>query len=309
MLNYNSYRNYLKKRFGKPVLKIPINGGFNCPNRDGTKSETGCYFCDNLSFSPAVRNICSPVEQLKSAINRAPGFDLFIPYLQPYSNTYGTVSFLRSVYEPLLETPKVIGLALGTRPDCFTDEIYVYLKELSARTFMSIELGLQSSHDCTLALINRHHTFAEFVSTVERLANYGIEIVVHVMLGLPGETAEMMAETARRLSMLPVSGIKIHQLMVVENTRIHQWYENKTYTPLSIEEYAGLLGDFLCRLRPDQYIHRIMADSKPEFGLIAPTWSAEKNRSINYLHEYLKKTAMVQGSYYREQNRLLNKIS
>lgn len=300
MLNYNSYRNYIKKRFGKPVLKIPINGGFNCPNRDGTKSEKGCHFCDNLSFSPAVKSICSPVEQLKTAINRASGFDLFIPYLQPYSNTYGSVSLLRSVYEPLLEMPKVVGLALGTRPDCFTDEIFEYLGELSARTFLSVELGLQSSHDCTLTMINRHHSFADFVSAVERLANSGIETVAHVMLGLPGETAEMMAVTAQRLSMLQVSGIKIHQMMVIENTRIHQWYENKIYTPLSIEVYAQLLGDFLCRLRPDQHIHRIMADSKPEYGLIAPAWSADKNRSINFLHEYFNKTAIVQGSAYSE---------
>ena len=242
------------------------------------------------------------MEQLKTAINRASGFDLFIPYLQPYSNTYGSVSLLRSVYEPLLEIPKVIGLALGTRPDCFTDEIFEYLDQLSVRTFLSVELGLQSSHDCTLTLINRHHTFADFVSTVERLANSGIETVAHVMLGLPGETAEMMAETAQRLSMLPVSGIKIHQLMVIENTRIHQWYENKTYTPLSIEEYAKLLRDFLCRLRPDQHIHRIMADSKAEYGLIAPSWSADKNRSINFLHEYFKKTEMVQGSLYEGKN-------
>jgi len=309
LLNYNSYRNYIRKRFGKPVLKIPINGGFNCPNRDGTKSESGCHFCDNLSFSPAVKNICPPVEQLKTAINRAPGFDLFIPYLQPYSNTYGSLSLLRSIYEPLLEIPKVIGLALGTRPDCFTDEIFEYLDQLSTRTFLSVELGLQSSHDCTLTLINRHHTFSDFVSSVERLANSGIETVAHVMLGLPGETAEMVAETAQRLSLLPVSGIKIHQLMVIKNTRIHQWYENKTYTPLTIEEYAKLLGDFLCRLRPDQYIHRIMADSKPEFGLVAPIWSADKNGSINYLHEYLKKTALVQGSHYRAQNKLSNEIS
>ncbi len=305
MLNYNSYRNYIRTRFGKPVLKIPINGGFKCPNRDGTKSENGCHFCDNLSFSPAAFNSCSPVEQLKNAINRASRFDLFIPYLQPYSNTYGSVSLLRSVYEPLLEIPKVVGLTIGTRPDCFTTEIFEYLDKLSARTFLSVELGLQSSHDCTLTMINRHHTFANFVNTVERLANSGIETVAHVMLGLPGETAEMMAETAHRLSMLPVSGIKIHQMMVIENTRIHQWYEDKTYTPLTIEEYAKLLGDFLCRLRPDQHIHRIMADSKPEYGLIAPLWSADKNISINFLHEYFKKTSMVQGSCFRDRSQEL----
>ncbi len=296
MLNYNSYRNYIRKRFGKPVLKIPINGGFNCPNRDGTKSRSGCHFCDNVSFSPAADNKLSPVEQLLSAIGRAPRFDLFIPYLQPFSNTHGSVGLLRSVYEPLLEIPKVTGLAIGTRPDCFTDDIFEYLKELSARTYLSVELGLQSSHDSTLKMINRHHSFADFVNAVERLAICGIEIVAHVMLGLPGEDAQMMAQTAERLAGLPVSGVKIHQLMVIKDTRIDEWYRDGSYTPLSIGAYAQLLGDFLCRLRPNQYIHRIMADSKPEFGLIAPEWSSQKSASVTFLHEYLINAGMVQGA-------------
>lgn len=289
MVPYNSYRYYIKKRFGKPVLKIPINAGFNCPNRDGTKSKTGCHFCDNISFSPAAQNTVSAVEQLSSAIKKAHRFDAFIPYLQPFSNTYGSVDTLREAYEPLLKVPNVIGLAIGTRPDCFTDEIFDYLKELSTRTYLSVELGLQSAHNSTLQLINRHHTFEEFAYVVNRLSGAGIETVAHVMLGLPGETAQMIQDTAIKIAQLPVSGVKIHQLMIIKGTVFQTWYEDGKISVLTLEEYAELLCQFLSRLRHDQHIHRIMADSKEEYGLIAPQWSAQKNESVNYLHERIKR--------------------
>ncbi len=268
MIYYNPYRNYITKRFGKPVLKIPINGGFNCPNRDGTKSDTGCHFCDNVSFSPAAQNILSPAEQLQSSINKAAKFNAFIAYLQPYSNTYGSVQMLKSVYEPLLEIPGVVGLALGTRPDCFSEEIFEYLTELSGRTYLSVELGLQSANDSTLDLINRHHTFEDFTNVVKRLASSGIETVAHVMLGLPGETADMMMKTADHLSALPVSGVKIHQLMIIQGTVLEQWYSEGNLQTLSIESYTELLCAFLKKLRPDQHIHRIMADSKQIWALL-----------------------------------------
>lgn len=295
MIRYNSYRSYIKKRFGKPVLKIPLNGGFNCPNRDGTKSFEGCHFCDNESFSPVAHNCLTPVEQLKAAISRACRFDTFIAYLQPFSNTYGTVELLKEVYEPLLAIDNVVGLAIGTRPDCFTDGVFRYLGELSNRTYLSIELGLQSSHDKTLEKVNRHHTFNDFTDAVKRLSDYKIETVAHVMLGLPGETKEMMMETARRLSSLPVTGVKIHQLMVIKGTMIQNWYVNGELKVLTLEEYAELLCGFLTFLRPDQHIHRIMADSRTESGLIAPMWSEDKSASVNFLHGYMEKTGMVQG--------------
>lgn len=298
MIYYNSYRNYISKKFGKPVLKIPINAGFSCPNRDGTKSDTGCHFCDNVSFSPAAENSSSPVQQLQSAILKASRFSAFIAYLQPYSNTYGSVQSLKSIYEPLLEIPGVVGLALGTRPDCFTNNIFDYLTELSSRTYLSVELGLQSAHDSTLDLINRHHTFADFKDTVERLDSSGIESVAHIMLGLPGENSEMMMETAEKLSILPVSGVKIHQLMIIKGTFMQNLYESGMLNPPAIEEYAELLCGFLKRLRPDQKIHRIMADSKSDFGLLAPQWSESKSSSINFIHEYMKKSGLVQGSDY-----------
>jgi radical SAM protein (TIGR01212 family) len=298
MPHYQTYRSYLKQRFGKPVLKVPLNGGFSCPNRDGTKSSTGCLFCDNRSFSPvADRSAELPACQLLSLSAQPRGSGkLLLPYLQPYSNTYGALEELKSVYEPLLNVPGVIGLAVGTRPDCFSEEIHRYLSDLSQRTYLSIELGLQSAHDATLALCNRGHTFADFTAAVSRLSATGIESVAHVMLGLPGETANMMFETAARLADLPVNGVKIHQLMVIAGTGFAEWYQAGKLPVLPLETYAELVSGFIERLRPDQHLHRIVANATVENGLIAPLWSADKMESLQAIHRYMDAHAIRQGS-------------
>ncbi|NLD98509.1 MAG: TIGR01212 family radical SAM protein [Fibrobacter sp.] len=295
--HYNSYRNYLKKKFGKPVLKIPVSAGFSCPNRDGTKSRNGCSFCDNSSFSPVALCENNPVDQLLSIIQRAKHFDAFLPYLQPFSNTYGSVELLRSVYEPLIAISGVVGLAIGTRPDCFSEAIFSYLKELNSGTYLSIELGLQSSHNSTLEKINRGHTFEEFSKTCETLSRLNIETAAHVMLGLPGETPEMVIKTAQRLAELPVHGVKIHQLMIIKNTEFQRWFEDGYITLLTLQQYAELLDAFISNLRADQYIHRIMADSKPEYGLIGPDWSQHKNESIAFIHAFMDRVGTVQGRF------------
>ena len=297
MNHYNSYRSYLATRFRAPVLKIPVNGGFSCPNRDGTKSGTGCLFCDNRSFSPVAH--CSaelPIEQLRvpAAKPRSSGKPL-LPYLQPFSNTYAPVDQLQSVYEPLLGFPGVIGLAIGTRPDCFSDDTYRYLADLSRRTYLSIEIGLQSSHDSTLSLCNRGHTFADFTAAIKRLAALEIETVAHVILGLPGEDTAMMFATARRLAALPVNGIKIHQLMIIAGTEFEQWYAGGNLSVYSIEAYAEAVSGFIERLRPDQHIHRIVADATIENGLVAPRWSADKTGSLNLIHRYMDEHSVRQG--------------
>ena len=198
--HYNSYRKYLQERFGKPILKIVVNGGFSCPNRDGLKSREGCSFCDNRSFSPVATSAKPVLAQLQEAALKAPSRAAFIAYLQPFSNTYGDVKALKNAYEPLISFPRVVGLAIGTRPDCFTEEIYNYLEEVSSRTYLSVEIGLQSAHDETLALHNRGHTVDDFRRCVASLSKRGIETVAHVMLGLPPETPEMMLETAREIA-------------------------------------------------------------------------------------------------------------
>jgi radical SAM protein (TIGR01212 family) len=294
--HYNSYRSYIKKRFGQEVLKVPLSGGFSCPNRDGMKSHTGCLFCDNRSFSPAALKIESPVNQLRAIISKTSHrYSAFIPYLQPFSNTYGTVEQLKAVYEPLLEIPDVVGIAIGTRPDCFSNAIYDYLYDLSKRTYLSIELGLQSGHNITLKRCNRGHTVEEFSSAIKRLAQMSIETVAHVMLGLPGECTDMMIKTAQYIASVPVSGVKIHQLMIISGTEFELMYNEGLLNLFTIEEYADILCQFIENLRPDQLIHRIMADSKPDFGLIAPLWSANKSASINVIHRIMNTAGCKQG--------------
>ena len=307
MPHYLSYRSYLEKRFGTSVLKIPLNAGFSCPNRDGTISSDGCSFCDNRSFSPVAVVSESLIDQMDSAVTKDRGkHTAFIAYLQPFSNTYGDRQRLESAYEPLIQYPGVVGLAVGTRPDCFSKETFEYLKEISTRTYLSVEIGLQSSNEAALAHNRRGHDRTSFASAVRELSDRRIKTVAHVMIGLPtGEgtepppdTREDVVKTAQFLASLPVSGIKIHQLMIIRGTAMQQWFERGEIAPLSLEEYAELLCSFLAHVRPDQHIHRIMADSSEKCGLIAPLWSAQKMKSIGYIHGVMDKKNLVQGENY-----------
>jgi len=297
--HYRSYRAYVRKRFGSPVLKIPVNGGFSCPNRDGVKSDRGCLFCDNRSFSPVAGDLQSVKTQIERAIALSPPkYNAFIVYLQPYSNTYASVERLASVYEPIITLPRVVGLAIGTRPDCFSEELYDYLHGLSKRTYLSVEIGLQSAHDQTLVAYNRGHTVEDFRACVSSLAKRGIETVAHVMLGLEPETHAMMMDTARFVAALPVTGIKIHQLMIIKGTPLEPRYGEGNPTCLTLEEYAPLLCKFLSWVRPDQFIHRIVADSTSQRGLVAPLWSAEKLQALRYIHAYMDREQTIQGSMW-----------
>jgi hypothetical protein len=299
ILPYLSYRSYLTRRFGQPVLRIPVNAGFSCPNRDGTVGSDGCVFCDNRSFSPVALDSSAVVDQLAQQTARARGYNAFIAYLQPFSNTYGNLERLKQTYEPIISYPRMVGLAVGTRPDCFTSETFDYVADVSRRTYLCIELGLQSSNDITLSALNRGHSASTFVKTVQELHQRGIEVAAHVILGLPGETPEMMIDTARFLASLPVSGVKIHQLMIIKETILEKWYSAGKAPVFTIEEYSRVLGGFLQNLRPDQHIHRIMAESTAGQGLIAPLWSAEKTRSLESIHAYLKSTKLQQGDSCR----------
>lgn len=296
MNNNKTYNKYLKKRFGKSVLKIPLNGGFTCPNIDGTKSTGGCIYCDNVAFSPVASSTDPVMEQLNKGITRAKHrFDLFVGYFQAFSNTYAPVKKLKELYEPVIAHPKVIGIAIGTRPDCFSENIYDYLSDINQRTYLSVEIGMQTIHNSTLKKINRHHIFEDSLKAINELSKRSIEIVVHVMLGLPGETQEMMLETAETVANLPVQGIKIHQLMVIKNTILEkQLFSENKIKSFSLDEYTELVGEFLSRLHPDQCIHRLMANSRIESGLVAPLWSADKRRSLQFIQDYLKENNIQQ---------------
>lgn len=295
-LPYKTYRSFLKTTFGEPVLKVPVNGGFTCPNK---KNSKGCTFCDNRSFSPAALKSDEVVEQFVKVRNRSKRFNKFIPYLQPNTNTYGTVEELKSIYEPLLAQDGVVGFAIGTRPDALSDEILDYLEEINERTYLSLEIGLQSSSDDTLRRIRRGHDYARFVDAVERVAARGIEIVVHLMAGLPGETREDAVESAKAISALPVQGVKIHQLMVIEDTELADEFAAGEFQVLSLEEYIDTLSEMMEYLRSDILIHRLMADAKPEFGLIEPMWCADKDASIAIIQKALIDCGVVQGRLWK----------
>lgn len=297
MKSYQTYNNYLKKRFGKSVLKIPLNAGFTCPNIDGTKSKGGCIYCDNVAFSPVASSTDLVITQLEKGISRSKHrFDLFIGYFQAYSNTFGSVQKLKEIYEPVIVFPDVVGIAIGTRPDCFSKDILDSLLEVNERTYLSVEIGMQTTHNSTLKIINRHHFFEESEKVFHDLSKRNIESVVHVVLGLPGETREMMMKTAEIVARLPVQGVKIHQLMIIKNTLLEsKWYLNNKIQALSLEEYAELVGEFISRLRPDQIIHRLMADSRIESGLVAPLWSANKRNSLQFIQNYLLENQITQG--------------
>ncbi|MBD3394541.1 MAG: TIGR01212 family radical SAM protein, partial [Chitinivibrionales bacterium] len=211
---YRTYRSRVKERFGRPVLTVPINGGFSCPNRDGSLSTEGCAFCDNGAFSSVAGDLSPPAEQLARAIARTSGkFELFIAYLQPFTNTYASVERLREIYEPLIARAGVVGLAVGTRPDCLSESVVSYLADVASRTYLSVELGLQCGDDAVLARVNRGHDFACFGDACARLHRTGAEVVAHILLGLPGQTESSVEQTAVKLARLPVEGVKIHQLM------------------------------------------------------------------------------------------------
>ncbi len=295
--HYRSYRKYVRERFGRAVLTIPVNAGLTCPNRDGTKSVAGCSFCDNRSFSPVWDDTAPVIEQIEQGIAAAnKKFSAFIVYLQPFSNTYGPLSRLEPIYEAIIAIPGVVGIALGTRPDCFSEEKYDYLHDLSRRTYLSVEVGLQSSHDATLTLHGRGHSMEDFSRCIHALSTRGISTVAHVMLGLPPETEPMMLATAREIARLPVTGVKIHQLMVIRGTLLHAWYAEGKVECLTLERYAQLVARFVSHMRPDQLIHRIVADSSIEKGLVAPLWSAEKLKALHYINTYMDKEGVSQGA-------------
>ena len=287
MKNHKTVREFMKEKFGEQVLKIPINAGFSCPNKEN--ENTGCVFCDNVSFSPAalktenvVRQFCEKRDKMKHK------FNLFMPYLQPNTNTYAPIEKLREIYEPLIIQDGVAGLAVGTRPDAVPKETINYLSSINSRIYLSLELGLQSANDKTLKLINRGHTAECFAKTAEKLAGKNVETVAHVMLGLAQETEEDMINTAKFISGLPIKGVKIHQLMIIKGTPLEKLFAQDKVSVFTLEEYCEILGEFLKNLREDIVIHRLMADSTLQNGLIAPVWSAKKNDSLNFIRDYLK---------------------
>lgn len=298
---YTSFARYLRDRFGCRVHKVTIHAGFTCPNRDGTLGRGGCTFCNNAGFSPNARVDPSEVEeQLARGIAAARGRRArkFIAYFQAYTNTYAGVDRLRALYDPVWRFPDVVGMSVGTRPDCLDASIAALIESYTDRGEVWIELGLQSCHDATLASINRGHTYAQFADAVRLLQGRGIRICVHTILGLPGETREMMLETHRRVADLGIDGVKIHLLHIMRNTVMAAQYRRGEISLFSREAFVEAVCDMLEVLPPEVVIQRMHADAPPDL-LVAPAWCLDKRGILNDIREALARRDTWQGKAWR----------
>lgn len=278
-LRYFAYNFFLRNRFGERIQKVSVDAGFTCPNVDGSKATGGCTFCDNRSFSPSRRvprlNILGQIDDGIRRLKTRYKVDRFMAYFQPATNTYAPVAKLRPLFEQALEHPQVVGLAIGTRPDCVPDETLDLLQELAGRTYLSIEYGMQTMHDRSLVWMNRAHDHAATVDAIERSRGRGFEICVHIMLGLPGETHDDMLASAREVARLGVDAVKIHNLYAVRNTELEDQVARGEVQLMERADYVRTVVDFLELLPPEMIVERVSGDAPPDY-LIGPAWCLDK---------------------------------
>jgi len=305
--NYYDFSDFLRKHFPYKVQKISVNGGFTCPNRDGSIGLGGCTYCNNQTFHPDYCQTTKTIsEQLEEGIrffSRKYPEMKYLAYFQAYTNTYDSLKNLQKKYEEALAYPGVVGLIIGTRPDCMPDELLDYLSEKRKNHFILIEYGVESTLDSTLAHINRGHTFQAAIDIIIRTAQYGILNGIHLILGLPGEDRQQILSHASRISDLPVNTLKLHQLQIIKHTAMAKEYAEhpgrfRLYTP---GEYASLIIDFVERLRPDIAIDRFISQSPKEL-LIAPDWGLKNHEFTNLINKEFEKRNTKQGVLYMQQN-------
>ncbi|BCB95237.1 TIGR01212 family radical SAM protein [Dissulfurispira thermophila] len=296
---YNAFGPYLKKQFGTIVYKVNVDAGFTCPNRDGTLGVTGCIYCNNNSFRPSR---CSPElsikEQIRNGIRYLSGrynAREFLVYFQPYTNTYASAPELEQLYKEALSEPGVIGLAIGTRPDCIDEEKIELLESLASDYFILIEYGLQSIYDKSLQYILRGHDYQTFLNAVNMTVGHNIHIGAHIIVGFPTETMDEMLSMADEISELPVEFLKIHQLQIIKDTVLAEQYMKEPFYTFRYEEYLDFLVDFIERLSPDIVLQRLFATAPDEI-LIAPKWGKTKQQIIHDIEERFIKRDAVQGS-------------
>ena len=282
---YNDYSSFIKERFSERVQKVSLNTGFTCPNRDGTKGVGGCTYCNNNTFSP---DYCKPGKSITQQLDEGIEFfakkyktQQYLAYFQAYTNTYADIDLVKELYQEAISHPKVIGLVIGTRPDCINKDLINFLSELSNKYYISLEFGVESTLDRTLNKINRCHSFEETVMAYEQSKNKGLHLGAHLIIGLPGETKEDILNHAKEISKLPINSLKLHQLQVVKHTMMAiQLKQNpELFSLFSLEEYIDLITDFIALLRPDIIIERFISQSPIDL-LIAPKWNGLKNFEI-----------------------------
>lgn len=300
--NFYSLNAFLRERHHEKVIKLSIDGGFTCPNRDGRISHKGCLFCSERGsgdFTPErkgdiTRQLASAVSLLSPKWGKS---QTYIAYFQSFTNTYAPLSELKEKYEEALAYPGVVGIAIATRPDCLDDEIIDYLADLSKRTHLWIELGLQTIHEETAKIINRGYALSTFEVALAKLASKNIETVVHLIIGLPHETKEDILASVKYVSQLPLQGIKLHMLHILDNAPLGKYYLEHPFLILEKDEYISLIGEILCLLPPHFVIHRLTGDG-PARHLIAPLWTKNKKQVLNDMNHYFKINNIYQGKYF-----------
>lgn len=297
---YCDYSSWIRKRFPFRVQKISIDAGFSCPNRDGHVSRGGCTFCNNDTFNPsycsAEKSVTRQLEEGKAFFGRKYPEMKYLAYFQAYSNTYAPLERLKQLYEEALAVDDVVGLVIGTRPDCVSDEVLDYLAALSEKCFVVVEYGVESTFDETLHRINRGHTFAVSQDAIIRTHQRGILCGAHVIIGLPGETETMVLQSAEMISALPIDFLKIHQLQIIKGTPLSREYEEGRARSLELNEYIHLLANYMCHLRPDIVIERFVSQS-PANMVLAPHWGLKNHEFTHKLLKYMNQHCMKQGNH------------
>ncbi len=302
MYRYRTFNQHLKEHFGEKVYRVPIDAGFTCPNRDGVRAFGGCTFCDDRgSGAPTIDLKLSVQQQLTTQIahiRKKFKAKKFLAYFQAFSNTYAPEAVLKELYETALNVPDVVGLCIGTRPDCLPDNILDLLAQLNKKTFMWLEVGLQSVFNETLERINRGHTSEEFFDCIKRAQKYNLNIATHLIFGLPGESKNQMLESVRQVSSIGLKAIKIHQLCIYKGTPLEREYKQGQLSVFEENEYIELVGQALELLPSDMIIMRLLAEGRKE-EILAPKWCFEKTRLNAALEQYLDAKDIRQGSKYQ----------
>ncbi len=303
---FNSYTEYIRKQFEGRVQKLSIDAGFSCPTRDGTAGRNGCTYCVNDAFNPSY---CHPSKAISQQLQEGQEFhkkrykraSRYLAYFQAYSNTYAPLDVLAEFYEEALSVEGVLGLIIGTRPDCVDDEKLKYISDLSKDYYVVLEYGVESCYNKTLERINRGHTFEQSVEAIEKSAAYGIKTGAHMIFGLPGETRQDMLEEVSILSSLPINSIKFHQLQIIKNTQMAEEYLNspEDFHRFSLDEYVDFIVDFIEKLNPDIMIERFAGEVPPRF-LVKSDWGLIRNDQVlDKIEKKLAERDTWQGKYYK----------
>lgn len=301
---YNDLSGLLSASFPYKVQKISINAGFTCPNRDGTVGYGGCTYCNNQTFNPAYcrteKSVTQQLEEGKQFFARKYPDMKFLAYFQAYTNTYAGLEELKRKYEEALNVSEVVGLVIGTRPDCMPDALLDYLEELNHRTFLIVEYGVESTDNATLKRINRGHTYETAVEAISRTASRGIRVGAHIILGLPGEEKEQLIQQAELLSSLPLTTLKLHQLQLIRGTRMALEYEQnpQDFHLYTAEEYIDLVIDYIAHLRPDIVLERFVSQSPKEL-LIAPDWGVKNHEFTDKVKKRMREREIWQGKLFK----------